>query len=77
MSSTALHGVTRRKQKGGLTMSWDRRINPGINPNAGKPYRFQRQKGGQSQGQIGDILQRAVTSAVVNSTKYVNRRIKK
>ena len=52
MSSTALHGVTRRKQKGGLTMSWDRRINPSINPNAGKPYRFQRQKGGQSQGQI-------------------------
>ena len=26
---------------------------------------------------LGDILQRAVTSAVVNSTKYVNRRIKK
>ncbi|CAB3995172.1 Hypothetical predicted protein [Paramuricea clavata] len=64
-------------------MSWERRINPGINPYAGRPRRIRRHQrgGGLPAAPIvsnpGDLLQRAVTNAVVAGQKFGARQIKK
>ncbi|CAB3997396.1 Hypothetical predicted protein [Paramuricea clavata] len=60
---------------------WDRRINRGINPYAGKPQRIRRNNqsgaGLPNMPNPGDLLQRAVTDAVVNGKRYAARQAKR
>ncbi|CAB3980301.1 Hypothetical predicted protein [Paramuricea clavata] len=63
---------------------WDRRINLGINPYAGRPQRIRRnnQRGaGLPTAPIvanpGDLLQRAVTDAVMGGKRFAARQMKK
>ncbi|CAB3983353.1 Hypothetical predicted protein [Paramuricea clavata] len=60
-----------------LRSSWDRQINPGINPYAGGRRRIKRQRGGSSVPNPGDILQQAVANAVVNGKRYAARQMKR
>ncbi|CAB3978624.1 Hypothetical predicted protein [Paramuricea clavata] len=60
-----------------LRSSWDRQISPGINSYAGRPHRIRRQRGGSTTFNPGDILQQAVTDAVVNGKRYAARQVKR
>ncbi|CAB4007359.1 Hypothetical predicted protein [Paramuricea clavata] len=62
-----------------IRSSWDRKINPGINPYAGRPRRIRRynQRGGTTVPNPGDLLQQAVTNAVVNGKRYAARQLKR